>query len=118
MEIIHGNEVNEISTPGVLSRKLLNLDNSKSERISITEVHVVPGASQTRHTHNFSEQIWYALQGTGKVLLHDNQEMELKAGDIIRFAEKDVHGLFNDGSTEFVYISVTSPPVKREIIQQ
>ena len=29
----------------------------------------------------------------------------------MRFAEKDVHGLYNDGDGEFVYISVTAPPI-------
>ena len=113
MEIIDANEIKILSTPGVVSRKLVNLDNSSSKRVTITEVHVVPGASQPRHTHNASEQMWYALQGKGKLLLDDNQEMDFKAGDVVRFAEKDVHGLLNDGSTEFIYISVTAPPVIR-----
>ena len=30
---------------------------------------------------------------------------------MVRFAGKDVHGLLNDGDTEFVYISVTAPPI-------
>lgn len=37
--------------------------------------------------------------------------MEFKAGDVVRFADKDVHGLLNDGETEFVYVSVTAPPI-------
>jgi len=32
-------------------------------------------------------------------------------GDVVRFAEGDVHGLENTGSVEFVYLSVTSPPI-------
>ena len=30
---------------------------------------------------------------------------------VSRFADKDIHGLENDGETEFVYLSVTSPPI-------
>lgn len=26
-------------------------------------------------------------------------------------ADKDVHGLLNDGTEEFVYVSVTAPPI-------
>lgn len=29
----------------------------------------------------------------------------------IAFADGDVHGLLNDGTEEFVYVSVTTPPI-------
>lgn len=111
MEFISKEKIVELSNPGVVSRQLLYPDNSSSERITITEVHLEVGASQPRHSHNASEQIWYATKGTGKLLLADDQIKEFKAGDVVRFAENDVHGLLNDGDTEFVYISVTSPPI-------
>ncbi len=100
-----------MANPGVVSRQLLNPENSTSTRVTITEVHLEIGASQPRHTHDESEQIWYVTQGSGKLLLADDQVKEFKAGDVVRFADKDVHGLLNDGSTEFVYISVTAPPI-------
>lgn len=111
MEFINKEEIVVLSNPGVVSRQLLNPDNSSSKRVTITEVHLEPGASQPRHTHDASEQIWYATKGVGKLLLADNEEMEFKAGDVVRFADKDVHGLLNDGETEFVYVSVTAPPI-------
>lgn len=111
MEFINGSDIKELSNPGVVSRQLLNPENSESVRVTITEVHLEPGASQPRHTHESSEQIWYATKGTGKLLLADAQTKEFKAGDVVRFADKDVHGLLNDGDGEFVYVSVTSPPI-------
>ena len=111
MEFIKSESIKELSNPGVVSRQLINPENSKSERVTITEVHLEVGASQPRHKHNTSEQIWYAVQGSGKLLLADEKEMIFKAGDVVRFAENDVHGLLNDGDTEFVYICVTSPPI-------
>ena len=45
------------------------------------------------------------------MLLADDEEMIFTAGDVVRFADNDIHGLLNDGDTEFVYISVTSPPI-------
>lgn len=76
----------------------------------MTEVHLEVGADQPRHTHDASEQIWYAIKDTGTLLLADNKEMAFQAGDVVRFADKDVHGLLNDGNTEFIYVSVTAPP--------
>lgn len=111
MEFINSENIKELSNPGVVSRQLINPENSKSERVTITEVHLEVGASQPRHKHDTSEQIWYAIQSSGKLLLADEKEMIFKAGDVVRFADNDIHGLLNDGDTEFVYISVTSPPI-------
>ena len=59
MEFIRKDNIIELSNPGVTSRQLINSDNSKSERVTITEVHLEVGASQPRHKHDTSEQIWY-----------------------------------------------------------
>ena len=111
MEFINSENIKELSNPGVVSRQLINPENSKSERVTITEVHLDVGASQPRHKHDTSEQIWYAIKGSGKLLLADDKEMIFKVGDVVRFADNDIHGLLNDGDTEFIYISVTSPPI-------
>ncbi|MCM1022791.1 MAG: cupin domain-containing protein [Prevotella sp.] len=111
MEFISSSHIKELANPGVVSRQLLNPENSESVRVTITEVHLVPGASQPRHTHGSSEQIWYALKGKGKLLLADEEVKDFAAGDVVRFADGDVHGLLNDGDDEFVYLSVTAPPI-------
>ncbi len=111
MEFIKSSDIINLSNPGVMSRQLLNPDNSSSKRVTITEVHLEVGATQPRHTHQTSEQIWYAVKGSGTLLLDGNTEKEFNAGDVVRFSDNDVHGLRNNGSTEFVYISVTSPPI-------
>lgn len=111
MEFIKSSEIKSLSNPGVVSRQLLNPENSESKRVTITEVHLEAGACQPRHTHDASEQIWYAVKGSGKLLLADDKEQDFTAGDVVRFADKDVHGLYNDGDGGFVYISVTAPPI-------
>jgi len=111
MEFINRENIKYFSNPGVVLRQLINSENSNSERVTITEVHLKIGASQPRHKHDISEQIWYAVQGKGKLLLANDKEMIFTAGDVVRFANNDVHGLLNDGDTEFIYISVTSPPI-------
>ena len=111
MEYIRKEDIVSLSNPGVVSRQILNPGNSASERVTITEVRLEPGAEQPRHTHPTSEQIWYALRGSGTLLLADGEEKAFFAGDAVRFADGDVHGLRNDGEEEFVYLSVTSPPI-------
>ena len=111
MEFITSKKIKELSNPGVVSRQLLNPENSMSKRVTITEVHLIPGAKQPRHTHKSSEQIWYVIRGTGMLLLEGETEQEINTGDIVRFADNDVHGLFNSSADELVYISVTAPPI-------
>ena len=111
MEFIDRDNIISLVNPGVVSRQLLNPENSTSERVTITEVHLEKGAIQPRHSHEASEQIWYAIQGSGKLLLEDNKEKDFKVGDVVRFTDKEIHGLYNNGDVEFIYISVTAPPI-------
>lgn len=71
-------------------------------------MHLDPGASQPRHTHEASEQIWYALEGVGTLLLAGDEGRPFAAGDVVRFEDGDVHGLRNMGPDEFAYLSVTA----------
>lgn len=75
MEFIGKESIIAFSNPGVISRQLINPENSSSERVTITKVHLEAGACQPRHKHNASEQIWYATKGTGKLLLSDDKTM-------------------------------------------
>lgn len=111
MEFIQSDTIVSLSNPGVISRQLLNPDNSSSTRVTITEVHLEPGACQPRHSHEGSEQIWYAIMGKGTLLLTGNTEKSFLAGDVVRFQDGDIHGLRNDSESEFVYLSVTAPPI-------
>lgn len=111
MEWIKSADIVSFANPGVVSRQLLNPENSPNARATLTEVHLEPDACQPRHSHPTSEQIWYALQGSGTLLLAGGKEAPFHTGDVVRFADNDIHGLRNDGTTEFVYLSVTAPPI-------
>ncbi len=111
MEFMAEQDMIELSNPGVLSKQILSPENSASARVTITEVHLESGACQPRHIHETSEQIWYAIQGDGKLLLADKQTKAFRKGDVVRFADGEVHGLLNDSEAAFMYISVTSPPI-------
>jgi quercetin dioxygenase-like cupin family protein len=103
MELIRRAEVTSLSNSGVTSEQLLFPENSKSQRVTITRVTVPPGAKNPRHAHPASEQVWVALRGNGVLLLEGATTMSFSGGD--------VHGFENTGRVDFVYLSVTSPPV-------
>jgi quercetin dioxygenase-like cupin family protein len=111
MEVIRRTEVVSFSNCGVTSEQLLFPENSQSKRVTITRVTIAPGTKNPPHVHAASEQIWVALRGGGVLLLGEGSTAPFAEGDVVRFAEGDVHGFENTGSVEFVYISVTSPPV-------
>jgi quercetin dioxygenase-like cupin family protein len=111
MEIIRRADVVSFANAGVTSEQLLFPENSASQRVTITRVTVAPGARNPPHVHSSSEQVWVALRGSGRLLLGGDATMPFSEGDVARFADGDVHGFENIGSGEFVYLSITSPPL-------
>lgn len=111
MELITASEMTILSRPGKTSRQLLFPENSRSERITLTHVVLQPGATNTPHRHPTSEQIWIAIKGTGRLVVEGGRKVEFSAGDVARFEDNELHGFENTGTSEFEYISVTSPPV-------
>lgn len=111
MEFMRSDEIQVLKNSGVVSRQLVFPENSDSERVTITEVTMPPGSINPRHSHASSEQIWVALEGSGCLLLGNDKQIEFSAGDVARFIEGEVHGFQNTGHVNFVYVSVTSPPV-------
>ena len=111
MEFIPVNQIKTFLNNGVASEQLLFPENSQSERVTITRVTVPPGAEQPRHLHEASEQIWVAVGGHGMLLLAGGQTRAFAAGDVVRFADGDIHGLKNESAADFQYMSVTSPPI-------
>ena len=111
MELIRSSDIPALSNSDVESRQLLFPENSSSERVTVTQVTISPGAKQPIHRHKTSEQVWIALEGSGRLILEDDKEEVFSAGDVVRFEDGDPHGCVNEGPQPFVYMSVTSPPL-------
>jgi quercetin dioxygenase-like cupin family protein len=111
MELIRAGDTIKLLNTGITSEQLLFPDNSRSERITITRVTLVPGARNLAHRHAASEQVWIALRGKGALLLDAGATLSFAEGDVVRFAENELHGFENTGTSDFEYLSVTSPPV-------
>ncbi len=111
MELIRRASIRTLSNSGIASEQLLSPECSASERLTITRVTVPAGATSPRHRHLSSEQVWVALHGAGTLLLEEDGTELLQAGDVVRFAEGEVHGVVNGAEAAFVYLSVTSPAI-------
>ena len=111
MELIRSSDIPVLSNSGVESRQFLFPENSSSERVTVTHVTIPPGAKQPMHRHKTSEQVWIALEGSGRLILEDGKEEIFSAGDVVRFEDGDPHGCVNAGTKPFVYMSAMSPPL-------
>jgi quercetin dioxygenase-like cupin family protein len=111
MEIVRKASITRLSNSGVQSDQLLFPENSSSRRVTITRVAIQPGAVNPPHRHPASEQIWVVLEGSGILLLDDERREQIAAGDVVRFADGELHGFRNATDVPFVYLSVTAPPV-------
>ena len=118
MELVRAANMTQFSNSGVTSRQLLFPENSRSTRVTITRVTLKPRAKNPPHRHATSEQIWVALRGSGRLLLEDGKTEPFVEGDIVRFEDGDLHGFENTGTTDFEYLSVTSPPVNFQAAYQ
>src|SRR5574344_459794 len=111
VEFIQQRNVRVLQRNNVLSRQLVSPVTSPDAQATVSEVHLQLGASQGRHIHQNAEQIWYMIRGSGKLLLSNNQEKEIVAGDVVRFPANAIHGIYNDGTDEIIYLCVTTPPL-------
>ena len=111
MEFLTTDLFKKLSNPGIDSLQLLSPHNSASTRVTITKVTVAPGAEQPRHQHKNSEQIWIALEGAGTLLLDGEITTDFNKGQVVRFADGNIHGFKNTNHEPFIYISITSPPI-------
>jgi quercetin dioxygenase-like cupin family protein len=51
------------------------------------------------------------LAGVGELLLADGQTRSLHAGEVVRFADTEIHGVQNAADAVFEYLAITSPPI-------
>jgi quercetin dioxygenase-like cupin family protein len=111
MELVRAKEASSLTCGPVTSRQLIFSGNSRSERVTLTRVTVLPGGENARHTHDRAEQVWHVLAGTATLLLSQGLTQRIGVGDTVRFADGEEHGAVNDGTESFEYISVTCPSV-------
>jgi len=45
------------------------------------------------------------------LLLANGETQAICAGEVVRFAENEIHGFENTGLMAFEYIAITSPPI-------
>lgn len=89
--------------------KLAKIALATTPRVQLDLYCVGPGQSQTPHTHDDQDKIYYVLEGRGRVSVGGREE-SLAPGEAVLAPAGSEHGLVNDGAEPLLVLVVVSPP--------
>jgi len=89
-------------------RELLAHRNSCIQKQSLAEARVQPGARTTPHYHPLAEEIYYILQGAGRLTI-DGETRDVGPGDAIAISPGAVHTIHNYGSQTLKFLCCCAP---------
>jgi mannose-6-phosphate isomerase-like protein (cupin superfamily) len=93
--------------------ELINPRNSNIKNYDISVLEVDPGNSGRYHFHKLGEEVFYILDGKGKVTIAD-QDYSIQKGDCISVDRGQPHCLKNDSDQMLVVLLINSPPLSDE----
>ncbi|MCA1557220.1 MAG: cupin domain-containing protein, partial [Acidobacteria bacterium] len=95
MIVVNRERAHVINTPhGSEIRPLIDRTTSGIERCSLAEEVLPVGAAVGRHHHLETEEIYYILQGSGRMTI-GSEVLEVGAGDAVFIPIKQAHMLEN-----------------------
>jgi len=109
MDIRNIDEVPAFTTKdGSEIRELLAHRNSCIRKQSLAEARLPPGASTTPHHHPATEEIYYILEGAGRMRIGD-QQRDVGPGDAIAIAPGASHTITNTGEATLKFLCCCAP---------
>ena len=89
-------------------RELLAHRNSCIKNQSLAEARLPPGGTTTPHHHKLTEEIYYILEGHGRMQI--NTELrDVKPGDAIAIAPGAMHTITNTGRETLKFLCCCAP---------
>src|SRR5687768_1820955 len=89
-------------------RELLAHRNSCIKNQSLAEARVAPGMSTAPHYHPRTEEIYYILEGTGRMTI-DGQTRDVGRGDAIAIPPGAVHTITATGKDQLKFLCCCAP---------
>ena len=109
MIIVNRHHAAIINTPhGSEIRPLIDRTTSSIERCSLAEEVLPAGKSVGRHYHLETEEVYYILQGAGRMTI-GSEVKDVTAGDAIFIPRGSTHTLENTGQTPMTILLVCGP---------
>jgi len=94
-------------------RELLHPDNSTITNQSLAEAVIKPGQTTEAHSHKLTEEVYYVLEGEGKMYLA-NDDFLVAAGDSILIKPGQIHYIKNTGACNLRLLCCCSPAYNHE----
>ena len=83
---------------------------TEAENLMLVRVTMPPGQAHKFHRHPAMEEIIYILEGTAEQWV-DRDPQTLGPGDAAHIPVDVVHGTYNAGDTDLVFLAILSPAV-------
>jgi quercetin dioxygenase-like cupin family protein len=71
---------------------------------------LAPGQASTKHRHREEEELYFLLEGSGRVRIDDEEPLTLAPGDSLLIEPGSVRQLFNDTEAEQLWLVAGAPP--------
>jgi mannose-6-phosphate isomerase-like protein (cupin superfamily) len=114
MDVHNINEVPSfITADGSEIRELLAHRNSCIRRQSLAEARLPPGGRTTPHYHPQTEEIYYVLEGAGRMRIGE-EVRDVGPGDAIAIPPGQVHQIVNTGQTVLKFLCCCAPGYEHE----
>jgi mannose-6-phosphate isomerase-like protein (cupin superfamily) len=114
MDIVNINQVPAFTTKdGSEIRELLSHRNSCIQQQTLAEARLTPGASTIAHHHLKTEEIYYILEGQGRMQVADETQ-EVTVGDAIAIPPGSVHQMRNTGNGVLKFLCCCAPGYEHE----
>ena len=102
-----------ITKDGSTIRELMAYRNSDCERTSLAEATIPPGGKTECHLHPEVEEIYYFLEGRGRLLAGD-EYMDVGPGVSVLHRPGVRHQTWNTGDVPLVFICVCAPAYEHD----
>jgi mannose-6-phosphate isomerase-like protein (cupin superfamily) len=79
-----------------------------TEKHSFVIVTIPPGKSSAPHYHSISEETYYVLQGSARMVI-DEKAFDLAAGQACLIEPLEKHQILNMGNEDLEFITVSAP---------
>jgi quercetin dioxygenase-like cupin family protein len=92
----------------------LVMDRSEATTSEVFIVVLNPGEAPPLHQHDDTEQIFYILEGKGRLDIgEDRQNFSVKPGDVVRIPPSTLHSIQCQGDSTLTYLAVDCFPSGR-----
>lgn len=114
MDIINRNDVQPFITKDTSEiREILAPRNSIIQQQSLAEAKLLPGHSTEEHYHIQTEEIYYILTGSGRMIV-DDEECNVKKHDGIAIRPGARHKITNTGDYDLIILCCCVPPYEHD----